>query len=140
MDADPIATDARRNRRQRTLPPDAACLLCGETVPEALRTVSRSWLEAHHVVGEINDPGFTVPVCRNCHAKLTEQQRVSGVPLDRVPSRPYLEVLVGLLKGLSAFFVTLAGFLALHAMLLQSEIARLDTLGVPWRIPYGGRA
>jgi hypothetical protein len=118
MEFDPIGTDARRAKQRRVLPPDAACLLCGETAPEALVPVSRSWLEAHHVVGEVNDPDFTVALCLTCHAKATERQRVHGVPLEHATNRSEAEEIAAILLGLSAFEHTKAEALAGYALRL----------------------
>ena len=81
MTPDPIRTDARRARRVRALAPDAACVLCCVTTLEALIAADRTLLEAHHACGRANDPALTVPVCRNCHAVLTEGQRAAGASL-----------------------------------------------------------
>ena len=79
----PVQDAVRRQRRTDRLGPDAACALCGVRTPEALIVVDRSLLERHHVVGRANDGDLTVPVCRNCHAVLTEGQLAHGVPLSR---------------------------------------------------------
>lgn len=89
MTARPIGITARQTNRERRFGPDAAgaapaCVRCGiaalETlVPVRRRNVPRSILEDHHVCGRENDESLTVPVCRNCHAVLTEAQQAAGV-------------------------------------------------------------
>ncbi len=79
MNANPMQTAARRARRDQRFSLNAACVLCGVTTPETLVAVRRALLEKHHVCGRANDADLTVPVCRNCHAVLTEGQRAAGV-------------------------------------------------------------
>src|SRR5271165_6870425 len=79
----PIQNEVRRARRVRRLAPGAACCLCGETEPAALRmeTVRRSTLrllDAHHPLGEANDEELVLPLCLNCHAKATAAQQDAG--------------------------------------------------------------
>ena len=86
MTADPIRTGTRRMYRDRRFGTDAACVRCGVTTPETLVPVHRALLEAHHVCTRANDEGLTVPVCRNCHAILTERQQASGVTFAAPPT------------------------------------------------------
>lgn len=52
------------------------CLACGFVArPDEART-----MELHHVLGRANHPSVVVPLCLNCHAKVSEVQR-SGVDL-----------------------------------------------------------
>ena len=78
---DPIASDARAARAARRLPPGAACAFCGATDARVLaqRRTSKSLLEIHHALGRQNDPGATVVLCLNCHAKASQAQRDAGV-------------------------------------------------------------
>jgi hypothetical protein len=71
----PIKNAARGAKRQRQLGPKAACLLCGES--------DSTLLEEHHVAGRNHDADFTVILCRNCHARLTEAARRVGQELRR---------------------------------------------------------
>ncbi len=77
----PISSDARRVRRARRLPPDAACALCGEQQPRGpgLRKVPRWLLEGHHAAVESNDEFLIVVLCLNCHARATALQHDVGV-------------------------------------------------------------
>src|SRR4051812_6665246 len=102
----PIRNDARRASRERKLGHAATCMLCGEAQWESLVTAPKSLLEAHHVVGNANDVELTVPLCRNCHAKLTEQLRQNGTSMEQ--PRTILDRIVAILRGLAAFFRMLA--------------------------------
>jgi hypothetical protein len=91
VSGDPIGDDLRKLHRSRRLGAHAACVICGEQNPPALRRVPRSLLERHHLAGRANDPGLTVVLCLNHHALLSEAQRDSGVDLRRrTPSNPML--------------------------------------------------
>ena len=47
-------------------------MLCGESSPEALLVVERSLLEQHHVLGKVNAPELTVPLCHSSCAIHTD--------------------------------------------------------------------
>lgn len=79
MNANPIAAAGRRARRDQRFGTDPACVRCGTTEIELLVPVKRRFLEAHHICGAMNENALTVPVCRNCHAVLTEGQQSAGV-------------------------------------------------------------
>ena len=102
---DPIAAETRRAKRERILGDDAACVLCGLGTLASLVSVSRNVVEAHHVVGRANDAELTVPLCRNCHAEVTEGYRDAGVPLNRPPT--LLHRLVAILRALGVMLVAL---------------------------------
>src|SRR5688500_19247853 len=106
MDRDPIKTAAREARRARTLGEGATCLRCGMTNLAALVEGAANLLEDHHVVGRRHDAGLTIPLCRNCHAILTEDNRCSGADMRQQPS--LLERIVNVLRALGAFFNDLA--------------------------------
>ena len=106
LERDPIGNDARRAKRERTLGPDSVCLLCGYSRPEGLRFVPRRLLEAHHVLGRANDAAFTVLLCRNCHAEITDENyghRVSMAPPVSAPAR-----VVASLRALAVFLPALS--------------------------------
>lgn len=86
MTANPIATSGRRARREQRFGLNAACVRCGITTPETLVPLKRRFLEDHHVCGQANDAALTVPVCRNCHAVLTERQQAAGVTFTPPPT------------------------------------------------------
>lgn len=131
MEHDPIQNDARRARRERALGPNAACALCGVTSPESLIRVNRSLLEAHHVVTQAHDDALTLPVCRNCHALLTEAQLRHAVTFQQCPTIP--ERIAAILTALSAFFHTLGDTFAAWAASLTAFIGALDAHYPAWR-------
>jgi hypothetical protein len=130
---DPIKNDRRRNRRSRKLPPDAACLLCGKTTPEALLLAKRSLLESHHVVAEANDPDLEVPLCRDCHAEITEGMLSAGVDHRHERVRTVPEVLVSIFRALASFFRALADACDKWAGQLLELISALDDHDPCWR-------
>jgi hypothetical protein len=95
--------------------------------------VGRSLLERHHLAGAANDPLLIVTVCRNCHARLSEANRNSGIELRRDPERVSLERLVAVLLGLADFFELLMVSLRWWAEELGEAIARLDRDHPSWR-------
>ena len=97
-DMNPKKTAAREAKRQRRLAPDAVCVACGESAHVAL--------EMHHPMGSAHDPDLTVPLCKNCHAKATEDQLREEVPLSATDS--LLDRLAAIFGALAAFFRFLA--------------------------------
>src|SRR4051812_43689105 len=107
MEPSPIQNDARKARRSRQLGANAACVRCGLTTQEALIPTKRSLLEAHHVAVQAHDDALTVPLCRNCHAIVTEAQRDAGV--DFRPQPTILHRIAAALASLGVFFLGLGG-------------------------------
>lgn len=68
--------------RPRHLRPPAEryCLACGFVSREGLS------MEAHHLLGRAHHPTLVLPLCRNCHALVSERQRHWGVNLRPLPS------------------------------------------------------
>jgi hypothetical protein len=130
---DPIGNDVRKLARERRLGEGAVCVLCGKDDSDALMRVGRTLLEAHHLGGEANDRSLTVVVCRNCHARLSEGQRDSGVDLRRRPERSSLERLEAVLRGLADFCALLAKGLCYWADELARTVGRLDRDFPGWR-------
>jgi hypothetical protein len=128
---DPIAAEARRAKRAERVGENAACILCGYGNIAALTLVKRSLLEAHHIVGRENDGELTAPVCRNCHAELTEGYRDAGVSLNRPPT--VLHQNVATLRGLGALCVALGTKLPEWAESLARCIESLDRHSPGWR-------
>jgi hypothetical protein len=122
---DPIRTDRRRARARSKLPPDAACVFCGETTPEALLMVNRSVLERHHPLGEGVASEVELPTCKNCHPVQTDRQLSVGVALRR-ERRSLPETLVSVLRALGVFFETLGARLISWAEQLERFVAALD--------------
>ncbi len=89
-------------RLQRLGSPHAICVLCGFDRPEALTLVRldlppdgirRRLVERHHPLGKRAAPDFTVPLCRNCHAVITEQERIVGA-VSRYPLDPITDAML----------------------------------------------
>lgn len=131
MTPDPIRSDARWARRSRLHGPGAACARCGLTTPETLFAADRSILEAHHVCGRANDGGLTVPVCRNCHAELTEGQRAAGATFAAPPT--VLHQIAAALASVFAFLTDLAERGAAWAGALAALTGELDDAYPAWR-------
>lgn len=138
MTPDPIRADARRARRARLLGPGAACARCGVSTPETLIAVDRSILEAHHPCGRANDGGLTVPVCRNCHAELTEGQRAAGTSFSPPPT--VLHQIAAALASFFAFLADLAERGMAWAAALAALSAELDGAYPAWRSLPSARA
>lgn len=128
---DPIASEARRAKRERLLGDDPACFLCGMKNLPALMPMARSILEAHHVVGRENDAELTVPACRNCHAELTEGYRDAGVTLNRPPT--FLHQLAAVLRAIGAMLIALGNKCAEWGAKLLRIIDQLDAAAPAWR-------
>ena len=128
---DPIAKETRLVKRQRVLGDDPACVLCGLTTIASLIAVSRDVLEAHHIVGHANDEALTAPLCRNCHAEVTDGYRDAGVSLNRPPT--LLHKLVAILRALGAMLTAVGQKCAAWAEALAQLVQRLDVFFPTWR-------
>lgn len=96
-DNNPIRSAGREMKRKEELGTDEpCCLMCGVRDWEMhTHTVDAQWLlergiaakllEEHHVLGKAYDESFTVTLCRNCHALVTEDQRRAGITLRPAP-------------------------------------------------------
>jgi hypothetical protein len=131
MEANPIHNDARKARRSRLLGPDAACARCGLTNQEFLIPTKRSILEAHHVVGNAHDDALVAPLCRNCHAVLTERQRDAGV--DFRPQPTVLHRIAAALTSLAVFLIDLGATCRAWASQLAALANGLDAAFPEWR-------
>ena len=88
--------DIRMARATQRVGANAKCSLCTEHDPRCL--------ELHHIAGRKHHDDL-VPVCRNCHRKLSDTQRDHSPPVDI--SNP-LEVIGHYLLGLADLFAMLA--------------------------------
>jgi len=126
-DKNPKKTAVREARRQRRFPPDAVCATCPESALVAL--------EMHHPMGAAHEPNLTVPLCKNCHAKATEDQLREAVPLSATDS--LLDRVAAIFGALAAFF----RFLADAFNRLQSQVkefaGKLDEKLPEWRAELG---
>ncbi len=129
MNPNPIANDARRGTRQRRLPAEAVCLLCGIANPAVLRT---SILDEHHPLSRRIAPDLTVVLCRNCHDLVHEDLRDHGVDL-RQPAGSILEQIVLLLTAAGTFLAHLGHTLTEWARALNQLIPALDQAHPGWR-------
>ncbi len=129
---------AREERRARRLGPDAACIICGAKTPEALTTVERTMLEAHHVGGRAHDDALTVPVCLNCHRVLTEGQNATGV--DFAPRETMLARLAAILRAVGVFLCQLGERCQAWAEWLLAFIAGLNRDYPGWKDKGWARA
>jgi len=137
QEPDPIQNEARRARRERRLPPGAACALCGETDPAVLRQANLlpstlRLLQMHHALGEANDEEVVVCLCLTCHAKATAaQQDAAALPPGRAST--CLERIVYAMRSLGSFFQLLADWCHRCADQVTRAIKSLDEHLPSWR-------
>src|SRR5271166_4286754 len=116
LDPNEIECAAQKRTAFRRLGSDKpACAICGETY--------HGCLEEHHYAQRAYGPN-KVTVCRNCHRKLTDRQRLHPPPSGPEP-RP-LERLGHLLLNLAAFFAELAEQLLSWGRYLLDHVAPAD--------------
>lgn len=97
IDQNPIGTAIRRERRRMRFSTEyPVCFLCPESDLETLTSETLGWLEEHgvdvprvliemhHQHGEAHDPELVVPLCLNCHRKVTEGLARAGVSMEPV--------------------------------------------------------
>jgi len=97
-DNNPKKNARREEEQRRRLPPDAACVACGESNPKVL--------ELHHAAGRAHERDLTAVLCKNCHLKATEGQLREEVELRATDS--FLERIAMIFGNLAAFFRFLA--------------------------------
>jgi hypothetical protein len=112
-------------------PPNAVCALCGYANPVALIAANKTLLEEHHVFGAAFDDGTRIPLCRNCHAEITEGIRATGVSMRPQPS--LFENLIGANKAHEVYYRCAAMTCARNASELQRRVDALDELDPNWR-------
>jgi hypothetical protein len=109
VEKDPVKNDRRRSRRKRQLGEDAACVLCGyQRSSSGLLKVDRCFLEEHHLLGWVTDDALTTWLCRNCHAEVTEDQRIHDVDFDPPTGRSAQEEVGGDLRALGPLLAKIA--------------------------------
>lgn len=118
----------REAKRQYLGSPAPRCLSCGCFEIEALLTIPASalpgwFLEQHHLAKR-SGSDFTVTLCRNCHAVLTDWQEDWDHRL-RDPKTP-LERLAALLQGAVDWLLQLARKMTDLAALLQQCVRWLQ--------------
>ena len=116
-------TEIRRERRrqgaiERLGSNKPACVICGECDPRAL--------EKHHLEGQAYG-GTLVPVCRNCHRKLSDAQRDHPSKITEIPDP--LEIIAHVLLGLADLFELLvAKFREFATYLIELADCNRDNL------------
>ena len=153
MPPEPMKNAARRAKSKRTFDPTDCCLLCGigevlvstdpsqleaiatttATTPGSFRQRARVVLEEHHLLGRKVDEEFTVPLCRNCHAKLHACLLDIGIDFYDDSSRTALGLVSSVLRILAWFHSQLAHILYWLADRLDALEAALDGYGSGWR-------
>ena len=126
-DVDPIRTDGRRRRRLNRFGPNPQCLFCPCTDLEALTLVKVGWLEKHgielhHVVEERRDPELEVPLCLNCHRKVTEGLAQAGIS-NHYEQEPR-ELVAQMLDALAVFLEFVIEALRRWANILRETLRR----------------
>lgn len=121
-------TNDKTKRKQRKLnelgDTNPSCLTCGETEITALSSVKldsklKKLLEEHHIAGGHN--GESITVCRNCHAKLSDNQLdwfEGTLKSDRTPEMKA----VAFFMGLAALFTLLVVWCGKHAKTLYDFV------------------
>ena len=110
---------------------NAVCVLCGYANPVALIAANRTLLEEHHVFGAAFDDDTRIPLCRNCHAEVTEGIRATGASMRPQPS--LFENLIEANKALEVYHRCAAITCAHNASELQRRVDTLDALFPEWR-------
>ena len=134
MEDDPIQNDARKQKRERRIGPNALCARCGEQDYVTLvdpDKVDRRLLEEHHVASRRTDQSFTVTLCRNCHAQVEEGLRDAG--LDRDTPETILHRIKNVLISLGAFLKEAGEWLLELAEELARFIGALDENHPDWQ-------
>lgn len=131
MNSNPIAAAGRRARMEQRYGHAAACVRCGLSEPLTLVALHRRYLEEHHICARENDASLTVPVCRNCHAILTDGQRSAGVTFDAPPT--LLHQLAAALLSLFTMLFELCEHGMRWARGLADLASELDTSFPEWR-------
>jgi hypothetical protein len=86
--------EARKQRRlERLGANEPVCAMCPETASECL--------ELHHVAGQRHDE-TTVILCRNCHRKISDDQK--ALPPFNPDAEPLLAAIGHFLLGLAQLF------------------------------------
>jgi len=131
MEQDPMQSDRRKRHWKKKFGPNPVCILCRFNLPEGFILVPWSLIEAHHVAGRAHEPDLTVPVCKNCHAILTELNRCNGATMQQTAN--LLEYIITVLRALGGFFPILGESFAQTAERLSQFAEALDERYPEWR-------
>jgi hypothetical protein len=133
---DPVAAQRRSEKVLDRLPPDPACVLCGQREPDALLG-PKPVLESQHVLGRAAAPEAVVVMCANCHridtGRQLDQQALPPPGRYRPGADCLLDTIEKVLRCLAVFFESLAHALISFADRLRVCIAGLDALNPAWR-------
>lgn len=95
-----------------------SCTVCGETDPRCM--------ELHHIAGQKHHDDLAI-VCRNCHRKLSDDQR--DHPVDMPGQNPMLATIGHFLMGLADLFRLLAATLVAFGKSLIDEAQKSTAIG-----------
>jgi hypothetical protein len=127
-----MGSDRRARRHDARFGANPECLLCGERRPEALLHVPRSTIiELHHVSGAANDPDLLVPLCFNCHRKITARYAEAGVSMEAPDT--LIHRLLAMLAAWEVFFADFAASCGTWAGRLRRLIEWFDNNLNGWR-------
>ncbi|HDQ07344.1 MAG TPA: HNH endonuclease [Methanoculleus sp.] len=84
MDKEIYARTQARQKRTGSL--SLCCVYCGESNPAVI--------EMHHVIGKSNSDEV-IPLCKNCHAKITDEQ--NKLPREKRKGTSFILVSIGAL-------------------------------------------
>jgi hypothetical protein len=100
--------ERRKQKRLETLGENnPACVICGENNPHCL--------ELHHIAGRAYDDDMVI-VCRNCHRKLSDDQKDHPQVINKAPVTT--EIIGHFLLGLADLFLQLVNRLREFAQAL----------------------
>lgn len=95
-----------------------SCTVCGEIDPRCM--------ELHHIAGQKHHGDLAI-VCRNCHRKLSDDQR--DHPIDMLGQNPMLATIGHFLVGLADLFRLLAATLVDFGKSLIDEAQKPKAFG-----------
>jgi len=105
------AKEARRQKRLEALGSNHPVCICGEDNPHCL--------ELHHIAGQAYGDDLCT-VCRNCHRKLSDDQKDHPIPIGKPPVT--YECIGHMLLGLADFFALLVEKLREFGQLLIQSV------------------
>lgn len=96
MSIDKAKEERKQNRLETLGSNNPICVICGENNPHCI--------ELHHIAGKSYGDELC-PVCRNCHRKLSDEQKDHPKPIGKPPVT--YERIGHMLLGLADFFALL---------------------------------
>jgi hypothetical protein len=101
----PVLNAACRARRMQ----EGRCVICGRAAD----------IERHHVQIRAHESKLTVPLCRHCHIRETENLRIAGVVMEHTDN-PF-ERMYYALRGTAIFLSSLSESLLMWCELLRNS-------------------